>query len=78
MQVLTLKDGTVLKGFWNGKVYNTTVYFNAADNDGVINFKKSTKYERTEIKSIENERIGQPLKINNVADWMKEMERTER
>lgn len=64
MQVITLKNGEVKKGFWNGKVYgsgeNQTVYFNVSS-DGAkngINWKKSEKYNRSEIASIKTIEYG--------------------
>lgn len=56
IQIITKKDGSELKGFWNGKVYNTTVYFNVSST-GLkkdINWKKSIQIERSEISNIKS------------------------
>lgn len=56
MQRLTLKSGQTFNGFWNGKIYNTTVYFNVSA-DGTkkgIDFKHSKKLDKSEIRSIVN------------------------
>lgn len=56
MQQLILKSGETFTGYWNGKVYNTTVYFSVSA-DGTkagINWKQAKKFDRSEIKSISN------------------------
>lgn len=68
MQQITLKNGETKKGFWNGKVYgaegNQTVYFNVSS-DGTkngINWKKSEKYNRADVKEIITIQNNNPVK----------------
>ncbi len=78
-----------IKGYWNGKNYNGTIYINPLEESTMqINWKKSIAlpYDQAKIaiagKSTrlynETNNNNSSVLPTNVADWMRLMERTER
>ena len=79
--ILTKKNGSVLKGYWNSKVYNNEIFFNVSDSGlkADVNWKKSVKVAKADISKLTW--IDEPIENNTpktVESWMALMAKTDK